>query len=619
MTENKSEFKNIIQRLCLPPDDSFPRNLFFREYGLVGSLKANIFEYSRIRAKSLFIPEGEQVCFDTYFNLFPLFKWIRYTRISDLRVNIVLKGEAQAALMGIFKDDPKKDYLVCEETLSSGSEKSFCLFSCGDLSDMPDFLYLDIRARAGGAKISDIYFSTSAEADENINLACCFCTYKREKDIKKNIENLSGGIIKNIRSPLYGRLEIYIADNGNSLPDELSSEEGIHLFYNKNYGGSSGFARCMIEACFNDPQKPFSHLILMDDDALVIPEAVERTGALAGLLKAEYRSYMIGGGFLSKDDLSLQKENGAFLNVENVRTMVCGLNMDMGSRANAIANELSGEEEVNYNGWWYTAIPANLITKESLPLPCFIHRDDEEFGIRNGGKFIRLNGICIWHPDLRGLSKIKPYVDYYGWRNILIVQSLYCPERKPKDALALFTRAVFARLLNYNYKAALYICRAFEDFYKGIDFFKETDAEGLNGRLMKNGSHEAIDLSGKNLISLKSSNPKEDRQPFTEKQLKKRKIRNWFVRASKKRLIYGDGTVWKEMDFYKAKEVCVIDLKTRKGIVLKKNYRQAFKVLGSYMRIAFKILRKHKKIYKNWCEEAGYLKTYDFWKNYLDL
>ena len=37
-----------------------------------------------------------------------------------------------------------------------------------------------------------------------------------------------------------------------------------------------------------------------------------------------------------------------------------------------------------------------VITEQNLPLPLFLHRDDQEYGARTEKKVIGLNGICIW-------------------------------------------------------------------------------------------------------------------------------------------------------------------------------------------------------------------------------
>lgn len=103
----------------------------------------------------------------------------------------------------------------------------------------------------------------------------------------------------------------------------------MYIFRNKNYAGSAGFTHCMIESCFLNTAALFTHIILMDDDALIFPEVVELTGALLGILKEEYSFYLVGGAFLIKELPNIQQWNGAFKNVNNWVSAFCGANMEL--------------------------------------------------------------------------------------------------------------------------------------------------------------------------------------------------------------------------------------------------------------------------------------------------
>ena len=57
-----------------------------------------------------------------------------------------------------------------------------------------------------------------------------------------------------------------------------------------------------------------THVLLMDDDAVISPEAIERTYTLLTLLKEKYRMAVIGGSLLREDLPTLQYECGACWN-----------------------------------------------------------------------------------------------------------------------------------------------------------------------------------------------------------------------------------------------------------------------------------------------------------------
>lgn len=601
---------NRIQQLCLPKDAFIPDAVYFRGNATVTN-------------GNLVIPEGERVTFDTYFNIFPLFKWRRYTRIADLHISVRLQGNARIELKGInrskdeageFDDPVTLNSVVCQNPCGGDAT----LLQCGNLDGLADFLYLSIHAESE-VVVESVTFATSAERTQDLNIACCFCTYKREADIKKNVENLLGGIVHNAGSDLKDRLHIYVADNGRTLPLDLYKAEPVHLFYNKNYGGSGGFTRCMIEACFRNGGKPFSHIILMDDDALILPEVVERTGALLSILKDEYRDYMIGGGLMTKENPVIQVEIGVLLSIDRLTHKECGRNRNISSLKSVLANETSPEADINYNGWWYCCIPAGVIAKDNLPLPFFLHFDDQEYGYRHG-KFIRLNGIAAWHPRPNGVEIKRPHIVYYNIRNRWIAQAKYFPGKSAKEkAITSFT-ASFALVLNYKYKAAYYVSLSIRDFYKGIEPFKNLEPEQFNSRLMKGSSEELCQLSGDELKKIRIVAYKEEASaPKAGTKRRILKLLNWLVPAYKGRIILGDDLNWEEVNMFGVKEICLVDPETGKGVIFRKSYRQMFKALGMAISDAIMVARRHKRVFKEWHEGIPELTSYAFWQKYLGM
>lgn len=607
------QFANTIQYLCLPQDSWFPDELFFR-----GNGKTLYSENDPAAKRALLVPENETVSLDTYFNMFPVFKWLRYTNIADLSVDVVLKGYAKVSLAGLNRKDPDKEITLKETEFHAAEEASFRILECADLageSALPDFLFLKISSLGTEVVLYDVLFSTGTQRDPDLNIACCFCTFKREADIKRNVENLLTGIVHNEASSIHDRLHIYVSDNGQTLPLDLyENEPAVHLFYNKNYGGSAGFTRCMIESCFRNEGRPFSHIILMDDDALILPEVVERTAALIGIIKDEYRDYMIGGGLLSKERPQIQSENGVLLDLNSMEGALSGANADLTFSENLISNEMSSEDEVNYNGWWFTCIPASVITEDNLPLPLFIHYDDQEYGVRNGGRFIRLNGICAWHPSVKGSSRKRAHMTYYQCRNTMIVRSLYCADLTAGAVLKYLLKVGISNILNYMYQDCFYAGMGTRDFYKGIDNLKGIDADQLNQSIMKAMPFEACILSDKELNDLDLSG---SGVPLPKRNLKR--ILNWFVPSRKEKKIFDQETNEKTIDIFRVKEYCLVNAKTGKGNRFKKSYRQAFKALLDLIKASFIVIRRHKKVCREWQSRIPELETLEFWERYLEI
>ena len=69
-------------------------------------------------------------------------------------------------------------------------------------------------------------------------------------------------------------LKICISDNAGTLEPEKIENPEIHVVKNKNLGGVGGFTRTMLE--YLNGEEKISHVLLMDDDAIILPETIER-------------------------------------------------------------------------------------------------------------------------------------------------------------------------------------------------------------------------------------------------------------------------------------------------------------------------------------------------------
>lgn len=557
--------------------------------------------------------------------MFPLFKWKHYTKISDLSIDVTAKGHVRISLWGINRkndDVAAFESPVLLKTVENKSDETGVtnILTTSDFSSLPDFIYLTL-ATEEAAVVEDISFSTSTARNTEINIACCFCTYKREDDIRRNVQNLLSGIVRCEDSCLKDRLHIYIADNAHTLPLDLYDKElPVHIFHNRNYGGSGGFTRCMIEACFRNQGKPFSHIILMDDDAVILLEVVERTGALLGILKEEYTSHMVGGGLIAEESPALQVENGVLLSLDGKPSVLCGCNRNLTHLDSVLRNEVSPETEVNYNGWWYTCIPSHLITPNNLPLPLFLHFDDQEYGYRHR-KFIRMNGIVAWHPRTNGIEYKRPSICYYNTRNVSIVRAKYVsPEATALKAKQVFSSTI-GTAVNYSFPIAFYRSLGLRHFYRGIDFFKSLDPEAWNRQLAQLMPLEPCQVSAEELRDIRPTTHREcSSGPDRSIGAKLRRYLNWMIPAYKGRVVYdNDDLNWNEVDLFGAKEVCIVDRTTGKGFSYRKSYRQLFRAIGMAFCDAMMIARCHKRVYKEWQDSVAELSTYAFWKEYLGI
>ena len=96
------------------------------------------------------------------------------------------------------------------------------------------------------------------------------------------------------------RSHIFLIDNGKTLDAnrEIQKVAGclndkLDIIPNMNAGGSGGFTRGMIEILNRKEQDGYTHVLLMDDDAVVQPDMMVRLYGLLTTLKEEWSSYWL--------------------------------------------------------------------------------------------------------------------------------------------------------------------------------------------------------------------------------------------------------------------------------------------------------------------------------------
>ena len=572
-----------LQGLC--KSESMPEELYFRGDAC-------------IKDSAICIASGKTVSFNTYFNMFSAGIWQKYTEVEKLTVSITVKGSGTAIVVG-FDQDPQKRSRLAEVPFSVESTETITLMD-SRISALPEHLYVAVKAADRDVYISDIAYGTDDKVSHPVRVACSFCTFKREKELLENVRRIAE----------IDKVEVFIADNGHTLDAGLfSGMPGIHLFQNKNYGGSSGFTRCMIEAVIRNEGIPYTHVLLMDDDALIEPYVVERTIALLSVLKPEHRNKNIGGAMLSLEQPTIQMENGAWIDPKTWRIELPGLYYNLSKVNKVIDNEK--ESRVDYNGWFYCCIPTSFIREDNLPLPMFIHADDQEYGIRNTAGVIRMNGICIWHPN--PWSKKRAYIEYYDARNGMIAMSRTSPQMPWLYAWARACVMAIRFMLVYRYDDAEYMLKGYQHYYKGPDWFKKQDPEKLNFEMMKWKKQEQYAASKKEIEKLINN-------PETEMDSKKvRKFLNMLIPAVKRKAVFDINLPRACIFALGVKQFCVVDPETGEGYKLTKSYRRFFDLTGQVVALGAFMAKYHKRIHKEWNVQIKDIGTYRFWKDYLGI
>jgi len=460
----------------------------------------------------------------------------------------------------------------------------------------------DVAGRTDGLGEKDL--------EGEIRIACCICTFRREAFVKRNVEMMIRELMDNPKSALYGRMEIYIADNGRTLPaDFFHYHPCVHILPNPNYGGSAGFTRNMIEAVLYRTGASFSHLILMDDDILLLPEVLERTYVLLGVMKAAYRTCVLGGAMLLLEEPDIQAEAcGHYELLTGSNRHSPRERMNLSVRENLILNE--SEEDANFSGWWYSCIPAETIREDNLPLPLFIHRDDQEYGLRMGKPVIQMGGICIWHPSPAG--KHAEYILYYDMRNMLIAAMNHYPDRLSGRALKrLLAVKTIQYCLGYRYSGALMCLRGCEDFCRGYGWFLNMDPEQLHQELLEQTKFQWVPVTEEEMRAGCVKKPEEERHIGAAAKI-------WRYLFPSAKICYAEaGCNYPSYLGYR-KVVC-LNAERNQGYRLSMSWKMTFRVMGKLLKVCRRIDSEYDRACREWEEGVDALQSLEFWKRYLKI
>lgn len=607
----------ILQKINMPTEDICPiDDMYFR------MKDSDTVQYISSQKKYVFKQKGELLG-NTYFNSFSSSKWNQYTEISDIKLLLKIKGVFEISLVKSFLSDGEVvDTVVKSKVLSCEEKKEAIIEYDFSLEQFNGSHFVCLKSLEDGSEFYGGYFFTDKEPANTIKLGAVICTFKREKYVYKNLGILKKEIILNEESPVGKNLEIFVIDNAGTLNKDYFTDKELHLIRNKNVGGAGGFTRGIIEIM---AEKSFTHVILMDDDALLDTASIEKTYNFLLYAKKDFEDLYIGGATLRLDKQNIQLESGAVWNnnlLFNIKS-----NLDLTVEKNILVNEL--EESRSYNAWVFLCIPLCSISKTNLPLPLFVRGDDMEYGMRNSKKLLAMNGICAWHAPLH--NKYSSFMTYYVIRNQLILNALYDSEFNSKSAKQLLFRTILKELLFYRYENVSLVLKAYKDFLRGVPFFLSTDGEQLHKEIMGYApkmlsfgelSHTQTPFIYAKLNYSKNQN---DLNLYT-RWIRKMTCNGYFLPS----IFYKKGgwnnygivelTSCRPINFYRRKKVLQVDLVSNKGYLTQIDKKKALWAWKQYFILAKKMSDKNfKKLVRSYKNDIHKLTNVNFWEKYLNI
>ena len=557
--------------------------------------------------------KGGVISFDTYFNSFSVQKWKDYTNVKTISINLHIKGVFKVRLLNIdyFSESTKllNQKVITVETLDEVS-----VFEDVEIRPYTGLLYVQIEALESNCLFKGGWFHTNLNTSQilDVNIALVICTYKRELYVKKNMQLLEDYLLNN--SHLADKLEILIVDNGRSL--EKFDNPKIHLFPNKNAGGSGGYTRGIIEVIKR--KKDFSHIIFMDDDVVIAPEVFERIYNFQRLTNE--KNLCIGGGMLKLDTQYIQHENGAIWDKGTVRLKP---DVDLRIVRNILFNEI--EEYINYNGWWLFCFPTQVIDDFNLPYPFFIKMDDMELPLRLKQKIITLNGIGVWHESLE--NKYSPMLNYYFRRNELILNILCSDSFGKIEVIKKIIKFSIREAFCYRYQSAELVLKAISDFLQGPYYLKTINPEEKNLEIQKLGE-KAVKNPELPFVYVKYIDSINETESTIHRLVRLITFNGHLLPDfffHNKQIITDKGyrvapiQGYRPVNVFRAREVLYYNLHNQEGFVVRLSRGEFFKIFIRSIKLSLEMFFKFQELKKVYRETLPELTNRTFWENYLEI
>lgn len=559
----------------------------------------------RCYSKSLWIDTRSEINFHSYFNAFSCKKWCLYSGIRNVGLKLRMRGKAEVILYHNRMLYGANHNTVLSKHLIETTEDQWFTFSLREMKSEGVYSF-KIRTYESTCILQEGYYvSIETVLSAPVKLAVLFTTYHRHQYILENITN-----IKTINNP---NIHTYIIDNGSDLviePDQLCT-----IIPNNNMGGAGGFARGMMQIIDEQSYRQFTHCIVIDDDAMILPEILERLMLFLTYLKPEYRDAFVGGAMLRKDITWYQYENGGIWNRGD--EIIHGHGWDLRDPITCLKNELN--YTVQYNAWWFCTIPIQYIRNDNLPLPVFYLNDDVDFGIRNRAHVITMNGICVWHDAFD--SKQSASRCYYDNRNKLIVNSVHGLLPPRKKLLKRIWKDIRTEFCLYRFENACAILDGVIDFLKGPDWLIEIEADKYNQQIQERNRHmEPLRELGEDT----RFDYDWYRTCCTIKDVdRKHKLVRYLtcngLLLSANRFLILPPYAGQPVQGYRAAEILYYDEITGRGYLCRKNKAEIMNIVKRYLQVKKALKRSYETVVKEYKEAYPRLIYRETWERYLRL
>lgn len=410
-----------------------------------------------------------QVSFLAYLNLLSMPKLTEYCGVDNIELSITVKGGSfilRQISMDAKTGDMKIKRLIDFRGIDAFATATATIDTAGFTGN--EFVSFEIECE-DTVWLKTASYSTVTENAAQVDgtrLLLATTTYRKEGDIARNAARIRRDIVEGFPE-MDGHFKMVVIDNAGTLDaKEIGTDGGeIKVIESPNIGGAGGFAQGMMLAYSGG----YSHVLLMDDDVLVLPEAIRRAYAVAALSQGEYRERgVLNGAMFRKEEPNVQFEDVAEVCVDGTYRRIKP-DFDMTSIDAVVSSELTSVDVPNaYGAWWFSMIPTALIEKAGLPLPVFVRCDDVEFGMRAEPKMMSMAGVCTWHDRFEG--RMNYASDCYQYTRNFLIMNAVDGLGVEKPFMMRLKRSFRAHLRSLAYDGAEMIVEGLEDYMRGPEF-----------------------------------------------------------------------------------------------------------------------------------------------------
>ena len=418
---------------------------------------------------------GDRVSFDTAFGVFAVGRWKRLSTVADVIATLDVSGPCRIDLVAHTKG-------VDTVIDSTDTETTVC---CPQLANLVcESLYVTVTALSDGVVVRGGQWETSTVPPRDVHLGVAITTFNRQEYVLATIDKLVD--IEASISSVKGHMQVIVVDNARNLSANIPDGAPVKVLPNPNIGGAGGFARGLIE--FRDAGW-CTHVVFMDDDISLEPEAILRTIALLTYARSE--DLCIHGAMMSEELPWMQFEAGSAYEFRAVYPLKAhGRGIDLRDRTEILSDQ--PEIPLDYSAWWFTVFPIH-IAKDN-PLPVFVRGDDVAFGLMHTGQHtVTMHGIAVWHADFA--LKNNPSSLYYEVRNFALIDTLVFDKHTRWHLAWRYLGFGFRNAYSHRYASAEYMIWGMKDFLAGPDEWMKIDHSAKHDQVRQVSEEKAAPLS----------------------------------------------------------------------------------------------------------------------------